>query len=198
MGWLHDWMARETDARDDPQYRLASDGIHDDLPAVEPRDDKGNRRGNGGNGNGHNGGRRGDSADEQGGDKDKGNGGDGDKNKNSSLVRGAVDMAQTGRRSVGDGTGGQGAVDTSSWRTWHPYRPPSAQSDTAAAAADLLEPPAPAFSRSNQDARRTLNTWETSSEPDSPAADRFSATALATYLSPAPTRPRRIGGSTQV
>lgn len=115
-----------------------------------------------------------------------------------SLVQGAVGMAQTGRRSVNDDTGGQGAVDTSSWRTWHPYRPPSTQSSTAAAAADLLEPPAPAFSRSTQDARRTLNTWETSSEPDSSAADRFSATALATHLSPAPTRPRRIGGPAQV
>lgn len=114
------------------------------------------------------------------------------------LVQSAVGMAQAGRRSVHDDAGGQGAVDTSSWRTYHPYRPPSAQSNTAAAAADLLEPPAPAFSRSTPDARRTLNTWETSSEPDSSAADRFSATALATHLSPAPTRPRRIGGPAQV
>lgn len=85
MGWLHDWMAPKTDARDGPQYRVASDDIHDDLPTVELRDDNGNRRGNGGNGNRHNGGRRGDSAEDQGGDKDKGNGGDGDKNKNNST-----------------------------------------------------------------------------------------------------------------
>ncbi|KAI7777067.1 hypothetical protein LA080_004030 [Diaporthe eres] len=368
MGWLHYWMARKTDPRDGPQYRVASDDIHDGFPAVELRDDRGNRRGNGGNGNRHNGGRRGDSAEEQGGDRGKGKGGDGDNNKNNdnkddggkkkpsdssksteppssvtttvvsveppttvtissatlssilitpteistmttqtegsaaptsftisittsvpasssspmvtssstsvipttvlptppststspgstgaissselstgakagiaiaalsafalvlgalyicwrrgssrtrrpigiqpetsgaqgSLAQGAVSMAQTGRRSVQDDTGAKKAVDTSSWRTWHPYRPPSAQSNTEATAADLLEPPAPAFSRSTQDARRTLNTWETSSEPDSSAADRFSATALATYLSPAPTRPRRIGGEAQV
>lgn len=115
-----------------------------------------------------------------------------------SLVQGAVGMAQAERRSVNDNTKGQGAPDTSSWRTWHPYRPPSAQPETAAAAADLLVPPAPAFSRSTQDVRRTLNTWDTSSEPDSSAADRFSTNALATHLSPAPTRPRRIPGSTDV
>lgn len=115
-----------------------------------------------------------------------------------SLVQGAVGMAQAERRSVNDNTEGQGAPDTSSWRTWHPYRPPSAQSNTEAAAADLLVPPAPAFSRSTQDVRRTLNTWDTSSEPDSSAADRFSTNALATHLSPAPTRPRRIPGSADV
>lgn len=114
------------------------------------------------------------------------------------VVQGAVGMAQAGRRSLDRDGGGLGAADTSSWRTWHPYRPPSAPSTTTAAAADLLEPPAPAFSRPAQDARRTLNTWDTSSEPDSSAADRFSATALATHLSPAPTRPRRIPGSGQV
>lgn len=118
--------------------------------------------------------------------------------QNAPVVQGAVGMAQAGRRSLDGDGGGLGAADTSSWRTWHPYRPPSAPSTTTAAAADLLEPPAPAFSRPAQDVRRTLNTWDTSSEPDSSAADRFSATALATHLSPAPTRPRRIAGSGQV
>lgn len=109
------------------------------------------------------------------------------------LVQGSVNMSQTGGRSVDDNGGkGPDAVDTSSWRTWHPYRPPSAQSNPPAAAADFLEPPAPAFSRSTHEARRAQATWDTSSEPDSSAADRFSATALATYLSPAPTRPRQI------
>jgi hypothetical protein len=115
-----------------------------------------------------------------------------------SLVQGAVGMPQARRDSLNDHEGDPGPVNSASWRTTHPWRPPSAQSNMEAAAADLLVPPAPAFQRSAQDARRTMATWDTSSEPDSSAADRFSASALATYLSPAPTRPRRVVGSADV
>lgn len=111
-------------------------------------------------------------------------------NAQGSLTQEAADMAQAERRSVHDYGGGY-LVDTSSWRTWHPLRPPSAQSADAAAAGPVspLEAPAPAFQTSSRGARTTLGTWETSSEPDSSAADRFSATPLATQLSPAPGRP---------
>ncbi|KAK2611387.1 hypothetical protein N8I77_004727 [Diaporthe amygdali] len=111
-------------------------------------------------------------------------------NTQDSLTQGAADMAQTGSGTA-QRNGGE-PVDTSSWRTWHPWRPRSTQSDVAAAVADLLEPPAPEFLKVPQEARTTQATWETSSEPESPAADRLSAPGLATYLSPAPGRPRRI------
>ncbi|KAJ0108550.1 hypothetical protein J7T55_002154 [Diaporthe amygdali] len=111
-------------------------------------------------------------------------------NTQDSLTQGAADMAQTGSGTA-QRNGGE-PVDTSSWRTWHPWRPRSTQSDVAAAVADLLEPPAPEFLKVPQEARTTQATWETSSEPESSAADRLSAPGLATYLSPAPGRPRRI------
>lgn len=82
MGWLYNWTAKRTDRTDSHRYRTTSHGIHY-LSTLELRNDQGNRKGNNGNRNRINGGRRGDSAEDQGGDKDKGNNNGGDNNNNN-------------------------------------------------------------------------------------------------------------------